>query len=170
MGNTGNARTTPTHLHFGVYTFNGAVNPLPFIDPITKTPDAVKAPSNKLNKTLRTISTTRLLSSPQSKATVLATLNTGTIVEANAATANYYKAELPDGSTGFIQSNSLVQVADPLKKVKINIRQQKVYDRPDSLAALRTTLKEGQSVNLLGTFGKYQLIGIADTETGWIIK
>ncbi|MEH3112998.1 M23 family metallopeptidase [Pedobacter terrae] len=169
MGNTGNARNTPTHLHFGIYTFNGAVNPLPFIDPITKTPSAVTASSNKFNKMLRTIFTTRMLSSPQSKATVLATLNTGTIVEANAATANYYKAELPDGSTGFIQSNSLVQVADPLKKFKINMRQQKVYDKPDSLAALRTTLKEGQIVNLLGIFGNYQLIN-ADTETGWIIK
>ncbi|WP_412467502.1 peptidoglycan DD-metalloendopeptidase family protein [Pedobacter sp. KLB.chiD] len=169
MGNTGNARTTPPHLHFGIYTFNGAVNPLPFIDPITKTPGAVTAPSNKFNKTLRTISATKMLSSPQSKATVLATLNTGTIVEANAATANYYKAELPDGSTGFIQSNSLVQVSEPLKKFKINVRQQKVYDRPDSLAALKTTLKEGQTVNLLGSFGNYQLIG-SDAETGWIIK
>lgn len=28
VGNTGNARTTPPHLHFGVYTATGAVNPL----------------------------------------------------------------------------------------------------------------------------------------------
>lgn len=32
VGNTGNARTTPSHLHFGVYKTNsGAMNPLPFI-------------------------------------------------------------------------------------------------------------------------------------------
>lgn len=31
VGNTGNARTTPPHLHFGVYTRNGAVNPLPLL-------------------------------------------------------------------------------------------------------------------------------------------
>src|SRR5690606_2218594 len=31
MGNTGNARTTPPHLHFGVYGPAGAVDPLPFI-------------------------------------------------------------------------------------------------------------------------------------------
>ncbi|WP_406825472.1 peptidoglycan DD-metalloendopeptidase family protein [Pedobacter sp. KACC 23697] len=170
MGNTGNARTTPTHLHFGIYTANGAVNPLPFIDPVTKTPGAVTASGVKLNKTLRTTSAVKMVSSPQSKATVLATLNAGTIVQANAATGNYYQAELPDGSTGFIQSNSLVQVAEPLKKLKVNLLQQKVYDRPDSLSALKTTLKEGQTVNLLGIFGNYQLIGSADTETGWIIK
>ena len=170
MGNTGNARTTPTHLHFGIYTFNGAVNPLPFIDPATKTPGAVTASSNKLNKTLRTKSSVKIFSSPQGKATVLATLNKGTIVQTNAATGNYYKAELPGGSTGFIQSNSLVEIAEPLKKLKINLLQQKVYDKPDSLAAVKTTLKEGQTVNLLGTFGNYQLIGRDGTETGWIIK
>ena len=30
VGNTGNARTTPPHLHFGVYS-HGAINPLPFV-------------------------------------------------------------------------------------------------------------------------------------------
>ncbi len=28
VGNTGNARETPPHLHFGVYTVGGAINPL----------------------------------------------------------------------------------------------------------------------------------------------
>jgi peptidoglycan LD-endopeptidase LytH len=31
VGNTGNAQTTPPHLHFGVYTAGGAINPLPLL-------------------------------------------------------------------------------------------------------------------------------------------
>ncbi|TXD82059.1 M23 family metallopeptidase [Subsaximicrobium wynnwilliamsii] len=31
VGNTGNARTTSPHLHYGIYTFAGAIDPLPFI-------------------------------------------------------------------------------------------------------------------------------------------
>jgi murein DD-endopeptidase MepM/ murein hydrolase activator NlpD len=31
VGNTGNARTTRPHLHFGVYTPTGAINPLPLL-------------------------------------------------------------------------------------------------------------------------------------------
>jgi murein DD-endopeptidase MepM/ murein hydrolase activator NlpD len=31
VGNTGNARSTPPHLHFGIYTPGGAVDPLPYI-------------------------------------------------------------------------------------------------------------------------------------------
>src|SRR5690606_27632559 len=31
VGNTGNARTTSPHLHFGIYSRYGAVDPLPYI-------------------------------------------------------------------------------------------------------------------------------------------
>lgn len=31
VGTTGNARGTPPHLHFGVYTSTGAINPLPLL-------------------------------------------------------------------------------------------------------------------------------------------
>ncbi len=31
VGNTGNAKTTTPHLHFGIYRTGGAVNPLPFV-------------------------------------------------------------------------------------------------------------------------------------------
>ncbi|HKG98333.1 MAG TPA: M23 family metallopeptidase [Pyrinomonadaceae bacterium] len=31
VGTTGNAQGTPPHLHFGVYTFNGPINPLPML-------------------------------------------------------------------------------------------------------------------------------------------
>ena len=32
VGNTGNAKGTPPHLHFGVYTMGGAINPLPLFE------------------------------------------------------------------------------------------------------------------------------------------
>jgi murein DD-endopeptidase MepM/ murein hydrolase activator NlpD len=31
VGNTGNARYTPAHLHFGIYSWAGAINPLPYV-------------------------------------------------------------------------------------------------------------------------------------------
>lgn len=31
VGNTGNARTTPPHLHYGIYTREGAINPYPLL-------------------------------------------------------------------------------------------------------------------------------------------
>jgi len=34
VGNTGNAVHTPPHLHYGIYTGGGAINPYPFLRPI----------------------------------------------------------------------------------------------------------------------------------------
>lgn len=31
VGNTGNDKHTPSHLHFGIYKWAGAVNPLPYV-------------------------------------------------------------------------------------------------------------------------------------------
>jgi len=33
VGNTGNARTTPPHLHYGIYTANGAIDPYSLLHP-----------------------------------------------------------------------------------------------------------------------------------------
>jgi murein DD-endopeptidase MepM/ murein hydrolase activator NlpD len=36
VGNTGNAATTPPHLHYGIYTAGGAIDPYPLLRPGTK--------------------------------------------------------------------------------------------------------------------------------------
>ena len=40
VGNTGNARTTPPHLHFGIYTGFGPVDPAPFLGPPPRLPES----------------------------------------------------------------------------------------------------------------------------------
>ncbi|PKD21849.1 peptidase M23 [Salegentibacter salinarum] len=52
VGNTGNARTTPPHLHFGIYKgYRGAINPLPFvyqINPLQADPEILDSIPKKL--------------------------------------------------------------------------------------------------------------------------
>ncbi|MEO6637116.1 MAG: M23 family metallopeptidase, partial [Ginsengibacter sp.] len=43
VGKTGNAQHTIPHLHFGIYTMGGAIDPIVFIDPKIKQPQPVKA-------------------------------------------------------------------------------------------------------------------------------
>jgi murein DD-endopeptidase MepM/ murein hydrolase activator NlpD len=42
VGNTGNARATPPHLHYGIYTIAGAINPYPLLK---APPDPMPAPA-----------------------------------------------------------------------------------------------------------------------------
>ncbi|TCD00765.1 hypothetical protein EZ449_19910 [Pedobacter frigidisoli] len=170
MGNTGNAKTTPTHLHFGIYTAGGAINPLPFIDPISKLPVNIGVPISNLNKTLRTSMQVKLLSAPQNRANVLANLEAGTIINVNSATGNYYRAELPDGNTGFIQSSDLAQTSKPLRMIKVNPAQIKLYNQPDSLSPVKLNLKAGQWVSILGIFNNFQLVSDENSQVGWIVK
>ncbi len=170
MGNTGNAKNTATHLHFGIYAPDGAMNPLPFIDPVTKTPQKITASVNNLNKTLRTSKAVNFLNAPLPDAAVVERLSIASIVNIQSATGTFYKAELPDGKIGFVQSTALSEITRPLKKIKINMLQKMVYDQPERTAAIKKTLTNGQLVNVLGSFGDYQFISDEGALTGWIVK
>jgi murein DD-endopeptidase MepM/ murein hydrolase activator NlpD len=53
VGTTGNAQGTPPHLHFGVYTSSGAINPLPMLTdriPPTATRQETKPKSQLINR------------------------------------------------------------------------------------------------------------------------
>ena len=53
VGATGNAVGTPSHLHFGVYSTNGAINPLPLLSDRKRDPTVKNKPKitrTKLNK------------------------------------------------------------------------------------------------------------------------
>jgi len=52
MGNTGNANTTSPHLHFGIYTADGAIDPIDYIFKTDTIPGKVKPESKYLGKEL----------------------------------------------------------------------------------------------------------------------
>jgi len=43
VGNTGNAKYTPSHLHFGIYTYNGPIDPWPFVNKTKRSAPPVTA-------------------------------------------------------------------------------------------------------------------------------
>ncbi len=168
MGNTGNAKTTPPHLHFGIYTSTGAVDPLPFVNPRVIQPKSISVPTTNLNATLRSSRKTGLRGAPDEKATVLKLLDASTVVRAEAATSNWYKATLPDGSSGFVQGRDLASASPAIRKLKLVPQQLALLDAPHSGAPLKMMLDTGTSVNLLGRFQDYMLVEAGDAETGWV--
>jgi len=49
VGTTGNAQGTPPHLHFGIYTWTGPINPLPLLNDRTS-PTATSTPRRQRNR------------------------------------------------------------------------------------------------------------------------
>ena len=86
VGNTGNARTTPSHLHFGIYTTNGAIDPYPFINKTVKTAPAV--PEKSLAGYLRLTKSQRVDDQ---------TITANSILVPLAVTAKGYISESPEG-------------------------------------------------------------------------
>jgi len=160
MGNTGNARTTPPHLHFGIYTSDGAVDPFPFINPLIPELPKINADITTLNTTMRTIGSSSIAGQ---------VLKAGTIIRVGGATESNYRVELPNGQTGYLSSRSLTATSKPLTRYKIKAAQP-VYDQPDSLAAVKLDLQAGETIEVLGNFGDYQLMLTTNKQSGWIRK
>lgn len=110
VGNTGNARTTPPHLHFGIYQGRrGALNPLPFIFQ-TKKPIPAAFPSGKFTNNLGlTINGANLRSGPSAQTAILQTLNPQDTLRLLGKTTNWYHIRSGD-SNSFIHESLIVPV------------------------------------------------------------
>lgn len=96
VGNTGNAKYTPSHLHFGVYTYSGAIDPLPFVNKIIKT--APEVPSKNLAVSIKLI---------KSKKYGGNTIKANTVLTPLAITSKAYIAETRDGNVIQIPFNEV---------------------------------------------------------------
>lgn len=169
VGNTGNARTTVPHLHFGIYTFSGAVDPLPFVNRITKTPERISAPLNNLNNWVRNNRSVSLFAAPSKGTHEVLTLEANTLLKAEAATAGWYRVSLPDGQEGFVASSNVSSATSPVKNASLK-NEQPLLDEPNYSAAKKTTLAAGQQVNILAGYKDFYYIKDNKTEEGWLAK
>lgn len=166
MGNTGNARNTAPHLHFGIYGNGGAIDPLPFVNPDIKTPPAITAAAVNIGKYLRAEGRQAKFYPGLNEQPV--TLPQDALLQVSAAAADWYKVSLPDGRQGLIKSSQ----ADALKEIrKLSWKDDRfVFDMPDSTAARKTTIKAGNAVSILAAFNEYYYIRTQADVTGWVVK
>ncbi|RYD57955.1 MAG: M23 family metallopeptidase [Sphingobacteriales bacterium] len=158
VGNTGNARTTPPHLHFGVYTSGGAVDPLPFVNPKVRKPDTIQADVSMLGEEMRLVTTIKPLDNNE------AAVEKWTLVRLIAATANGYHVLLPDGTKDFVSAKSLSTTDAPIKKLNAK-GAIALLDAPDEQSAVKRITTE--PVNMLAAFNNYYYISDG-TVKGWV--
>lgn len=166
IGNTGNARNTPPHLHFGIYTSSGAVDPFPFVNANRASPPDIKTDTSQISKILRTTGKARLLSSLIPSAPFV-TLEKGTLAIASAGSANWFKVELPDGTTGYIESDQLT--AKPLPQKLKSGSDNALLDFPSPGSAVRSVIATGTSLTVYGFWHEYAYVE-AGNKKGWILR
>lgn len=168
MGNTGNARTTPTHLHFGIYTNGGAIDPLPFVDNKNKRPQNITASLQPLGNFVRTNKATSVFASASAKSATVEKLINGSALQVFGATSDWYRVILSNGKEGFINDNNIASQSSSLKTYTTNT-DVLFLDEPNSNASPKKKIAANTSLQIIGTCNDYNLVKI-DGLTGWVEK
>jgi hypothetical protein len=158
VGNTGNARSTPPHLHFGIYTMAGPIDPLAFVDPVVKRARRVETSGSSLNDYYR-------LNKDVVAANILLAKNS--IVKPIALNDQYYLVELSSGERIPVGSSN-VQRAAILQSYTAK-DSLPIFEKPDSAAPVKSRILPGERYSVLGKNGKFSFVRY-DGDMGWIMN
>ncbi len=169
MGNTGNARTTPPHLHFGIYARgSGPVDPAPYITKIEKTPISVSADLEMLGRWARSKeSDVSLRVSASGRSDRIMSLNQYSPMKIQAAVSRWYRVLLPDGTSGFVYEDSLEPIDESLENLRA-LANQEVRETPLYDAPAKEVLGAGDTFAVLGSYDGYWLVRTNQGKTGWM--
>lgn len=170
MGNTGNAKTTSPHLHFGIYAQGGAVDPLEFVNPVIKAPEKITAPLASVGKLVRSSSKDgKVYGEPVVRPSNFINIEPNTLLKVEAAAANWYKVQTPDGQTGYIQSAQTSTLNTPVRKLNLTDNAP-LLDLPDTNAAKKASLPAGKTVSVVAAYREFYYVRTAEELEGWIAK
>jgi murein DD-endopeptidase MepM/ murein hydrolase activator NlpD len=167
VGNTGNARTTRPHLHFGIYMRGvGPVDPhFHLYDPPQEVEpfagDTVLV--GRWARVGRAGATIR--SRPRPGAPALVDATPLTPVELLAGSGQWYRARLPDGLEGYVA----LQDTETLTRIETStvVVGSLLRTTPAPTGAAIDSLAEGDTVPVLGRFGPFALVERAGLP-GWV--
>jgi murein DD-endopeptidase MepM/ murein hydrolase activator NlpD/SH3-like domain-containing protein len=167
VGNTGNARTTPPHLHFGVYRRGqGPVDPYPFVYRSPARPAPVTADTSELGRLARSRATAPVVASPEARAATLTTISAATPVRIDGAAGAWFRVRLPDGTAGYVASRMVEPAQKAVGRTDVATGTP-LRDRPTPDAAVIATAPGG-ALAVIGEFADYALVETADGLTAWV--
>lgn len=175
VGNTGNARTTPPHLHFGIYIRRrGPVNPYPFLhQPSTRAP-TIRADTSRIGTWVRLRAEAEVSEAAPSPARLEGSdtdaegrLPRHTVVRVIAASGRTLRVRLPDGRMALVQDASVESIDTPIDEWAVR-EGEVVLARPTPDALPKTRLDTAGSVPVVGRFRDYRLVRSNTGEQGWV--
>jgi murein DD-endopeptidase MepM/ murein hydrolase activator NlpD len=109
VGNTGNARTTAPHLHFGIYQRGrGPIDPLNWVRIITAQPPRLTVDTTALGRRAIAVGPNATLrSGPSQGSSVVGRIPRDTTMWIMAASASWLRVQLEDGTAGYVSPNAV---------------------------------------------------------------
>jgi murein DD-endopeptidase MepM/ murein hydrolase activator NlpD len=169
VGNTGNARTTPPHLHFGVYVRgSGARDPFPYLQKINDSLPSSDFDVDRLGTWSRsTEPDIALRIAPERRAQMVRSLESHTPLRVLGGTGAYLRVRLPDGAAGYVPSRFTELAEEPLRREELLVSRQ-VHDRPLIWAPVMAHLPAGEELPVLGSFGQFLYVRTPKGNMGWL--
>ncbi len=169
VGNTGNARTTPPHLHFGVYRRGeGPVDPWWFVHRPRGSAPRLVADTARLGRWIRPANRRALLQSgPSPRADTVRFLMPHAAMRVLSAAGEWYRVRMPDGATGFVSARHTESAEVAIGRLPI---EGAVLARPAPATApsdVVAVLGGADSVAVLGRFNDYVLVR-SRRGVGWV--
>jgi murein DD-endopeptidase MepM/ murein hydrolase activator NlpD/SH3-like domain-containing protein len=172
VGNTGNARTTPPHLHFGVYRRGeGPVDPYWFVYRPRGSVPRLVADTVHLGRWVRaSVARATLRTAPSLTADTVTMLERQAAMRVLSAAGEWYRVRLPDGVTGFVSARATESAERAIGAVSVGqtiLARPAVTHTPSDVVAI---VEPGETVGVLGRFGDFSLVRTRWGVAGWVLQ
>ena len=169
VGNTGNAISTPPHLHFGIYS-RGPTDPDPYLRPTPRTLVALSVDADVYGSWVRTESDgIRLRAGPSLRADARGELAEATPVRVVGASGDWYRVEAPDGRTGYIAAR-LTEPVDAALARAVALTGTEVLSRPDPTAPRLERTDADVELDVIGRSAGYAFVRAPSGREGWVAE
>ena len=150
MGNTGNAKYTASHLHFGIYTGSGAIDPLLYIQKRDTIP-------GKLKMSERYLGDEEVIKTENGQVPV-------NVLSVSSGAINY------TDYLGNLQNTSQLNIDSKIKvKFKPNLSVQNIMDEPFSEGIPIAKFNAKEAFKILGYVDNYLYLEQKEVK-GWVLK
>jgi peptidoglycan LD-endopeptidase LytH len=166
VGNTGNARNTPPHLHFGIYQ-RGSKDPINYIRTLeaavaaTPLDTGYQAQAYKVNARLL-----NLRAGPGNQQPILGQLARDTYVSIIAQVGDWYRVSLPDKREGFVPKRYISPAAAGSALQLAEAAFVRTQASPEAVPITR--LEQDSSVEVLARFDEYAFVKTPQGLLGWL--
>lgn len=167
VGNTGNARYTPSHLHFGIYQ-GKSKDPINFIRTLEAITDALPWDTTFSQPDFKTnVKLVSLRAGASEKHSAKMDLAKGAYLKVIAQTSDWYRVTLPDLTEGFVKKNEITSI-EKGKKARLKNRST-LYAEISEPRVPILQLKPSSTVEVLANFRGFSYVRTKDGVLGWLL-